>query len=339
MLVGRDRSLTLVAHRTPRWKFGGGEGPYSTHSRTMSDRFMERVVRIAERQCSAISLGQLSGSGLTDRHVRAWLRNERILRTEANGVFRLPGADPDWRQQLWVAVLAGPSGTVVSHASAAALRGLLPAPPVAHVTVPRGASGRFGGAVVHHATVAAADRCQVLRLPATGVARTVVDLAGSLDQEALNLLVDAGLGRNLTTYSRIKAAWDRAGRVRGGRLLDAAIAPFSSNIRMGSEKEAHVLRLFHQWGLPAPERQYPIRDANGRFLAWVDFAWPRWRFGLEYLGDEFHPPRRWALDDRRLGRIEQVGWRIELADRGDTRPSSTRLRAVLSAVLLQPAAA
>ena len=104
-------------------------------------------------------------------------------------------------------------------------------------------------------------------------------------------------------------------------------------------KEAHVLRLFHQWGLPAPQCQYVIRDENGRFLARVDFAWPAWRFGLEYLGDEFHPPRRWMFDDRRIGRIERVGWRIELADRGDTRPSSTRLRSQLTAVLLQPLAA
>src|SRR5262245_29032480 len=131
----------------------------------MSENLLERVLHFAERQHSAVSLGQLSTAGLTDRHVRAWLRGERILRTDARTVFRLPGAEPDWRQALWVAVLAGPRRTVVSHASAAALRGLLPVPPVPHVTVPRGSSGRFGGAVVHHATVATADRCQVDRLP------------------------------------------------------------------------------------------------------------------------------------------------------------------------------
>jgi very-short-patch-repair endonuclease len=102
-------------------------------------------------------------------------------------------------------------------------------------------------------------------------------------------------------------------------------------------KEAHLLRLFRQWGLPAPECQYVIRDVNGRFLARVDFAWPRWLVGLEYDGDESHPPRAWAADDRRQGRIEDTGWRLERADRFDVRPSATRLRALLTSVLREPA--
>jgi hypothetical protein len=300
---------------------------------------LEQVVAFAERQCGAVSLGQLSKAGLTERHVKAWIRGERILRTSARAVFRMPGAEVTWRQDLWVAVLAGPPGTLVSHASAAALRGLFPAPPVPHVTVSRWSSGRFAGAVVHHATVTAADRCRVERLPATGVARTILDCAALLDQEALDGMVDAALGRNLTSYRRIRAAWERAGPLRGGRLIDAAISPFAGNVRLGSEKEAHVLRRFHQWGLPAPECQYKIRDENGRFLGRVDFAWPAWRFGLEYLGDEPHAPRWWGVDDRRLRKVERMGWRIELADRGDLRPSSSRLRALLADVLSRPLAA
>src|SRR5437764_5510482 len=185
----------------------------------MSRSMLERVATFAERQNGAVSLAQLAKGGLSERHVKAWVRAERILRTSARTVFRMPRAEVTWRQDLWVAVLAGPSGTVASHASAAALRGLLPPPTVPHVTVPRWSSGRFSGAVIHHATVATADRCRVERLPVTGVARAIVDCAALFDQHALDELVDAALGRNLTTYRRIRAAWERAGRVRGGRLL------------------------------------------------------------------------------------------------------------------------
>lgn len=244
-----------------------------------------------------------------------------------------------WRQDLWIAVLAGPPKTVVSHASAAALRGLVPPPPESHVTVPRGSSGRYGGALVHHATVLAADRCRFDGLPVTGVARTVVDCAGVLDQQALNDLVDAAIGRNLSSYRRITAAWERAGRVRGGRLLEAAISPFSGNVRLGSEMEARALRRFKEWGVPPPECQYVIRDPNGRFLARVDFGWPERRFGLEYLGDEPHAPRWWGRDEQRLRTVEAaVGWRLELADRFDMRPSATRLRDLLREVLGELAA-
>jgi hypothetical protein len=305
----------------------------------MPGTMVERVASFAEGQCGAVSLGQLSKAGLTERHVKAWVRGERIVGTAARTVFRMPGAEVTWRQDLWVAILAGPGGTVASHASAAALRGLLPPPQTPHVTVPRGTSGRFAGAVIHHATVPAADRCRFDRLPTTGVARAIVDCAALLDQDALDDLVDAALGRNLSTYRRVRAAWDRAGRVRGGRHLDAAIGPFSGSVRLGSEKEARVLRRFHHWGVPPPVCQYWICDDNGRFLARVDFAWPLRLFGLEYQGDEHHAPRRWGRDDRRLRRVEELGWRIEEADRGDMRPSATRLRTLLLDLLGHAAAA
>jgi len=247
----------------------------------------------------------------------------------------MPGAERTWKQSLWVAILGGPKGTVVSHLSAASVWGLLPPPDVAHVTVARRSSGRFQGAVVHHATVGATDRCRFQRLPVTGLARTIVDCAAPLDQAGLDALVDAAIGRGLCRYRQIKAAWVRAGRVRGGDRLRSALAPYAAGARPRSEKEAHLLRLFHSWGLPAPECQYVIRDERGRFVAKVDFAWVPWHFGLEYDGDEFHPPRRWGHDDWRQARIERTGWRIERADRGDTRPSSPRLRALLTDVLTQ----
>jgi hypothetical protein len=299
---------------------------------------VEAVAALAERQQGAVSLSQLLKAGVSDREIRAWLRTERLGRTAARTVFRMPGAEPNWRQALWVAVLAGPPGTVASHASAAALRGLLPPPEKPNVTVPRQSSGRFGGAIVHHARVTAADSCRVEGIPATGVARAIVDCAPLLGQPALNQLVDAAFGRGLCTYRRVRAAWDRAGRVRGGDLLAGALAPYTGNVELGSEKEAHVLRRIHQWGLPAPVCQYEIRDRNGRFVARVDFGWPAWRFGLEYDGDAAHSPRQWTHDDRRVQRIEALGWRIERADRGDLRPSSTRLRDLLVIALSQAAA-
>ncbi len=305
----------------------------------MLGNLLDEVAAIADRQCGAFALRQATKVTVSERQVRAWVRWERILPTRARGVYRMPGAETSWRQDLWIAVLAGPPMTVVSHASAAALRGLVPPPPEVHVTVRRGSSGRYRGAVLHHATVLGADRCRFDGLPVTGVARTIVDCAGLLEQPALNELVDAAIGRNLTSYRRIKAAWERAGTVRGGRLLEAAISPFSGNVRLGSEKEALALRRFTDWGVPPPTCQYTIRDAAGRFVARVDFGWPERRFGLEYLGDEPHAPRRWGHDEERLRAVEAaVGWRVELADRYDMRPSATRLRDVLLEVLGRVAA-
>jgi hypothetical protein len=297
----------------------------------------DRVVATAEGQEGAINARQLRAAGLSRAQIGRRARSGRLRATAARGVYRLPGAPGGWRQELWIAILAAPAGAAVSHGSAAALHGLLDPPSPPHITVPRTASGRFAGAAVHHGSLTWADRCRLTGLPATGVARTVVDCAAVLDRSELNGLIDAAIGRGLTTARRVRSAWDRAGAVRGADRLAEALAPYSAGAPPGSVKEAHLLRLFREWGLPTPVCQYVIRDAGGRFIARVDFGWPRWRFGLEYDGDEFHSPRLWAADDRRRGQIEAVGWRIERADRFDVRPSATRLRTLLTHVLREPA--
>lgn len=302
----------------------------------MSASLVERVSAFAERQNGAVSGRQLERAGVSKRVRRVWLRQERIGRTSARDVFVMPGAERGWRQDLRVAILAGPKAAVASHLSAAAVLGLLAPPAIPHVTLPRSSSGRFPGAVVHRATVTAPDRCSFDGWPLTGIARTIVDCAPLLDQESFDKLVDAAIGRGLTNYRKIRGARERAGPVRGAKQLMAALAPYSAGAEPGSEKEAHLLRVIHRWGLPPPVTQHKIRDDNRRLLAKVDLAWPQWRFGLEYYGDEFHPPRAWARDDRRLAGIERMRWRIEESDRGDFRPSATRLRNLLISVLSQP---
>jgi len=267
------------------------------------------------------------------------LVRRRVLRTtQARGVYRVAGAERSWKQDLWVALLAGPPGTLASHQSAAALHGLLAAPSRPHVTVPRGTSGRFGGAVVHHAGMGAVDRGQFAEIEATGVARTIVDCAAVLGQGGMNSLVDAAFGKGLCTHRRVKDAWGRAGRVRGGALLEAALAPYAGGAEPGSVKAAHVLRRIYDWRLPMPVCEHTIHDAHGGFVAKVDFIWLPWWLILEYDGDEHHGPRRWGIDDRVQAELEALGHRLERADRFDLRPSSTRLYDRLSRVLLHPPA-
>ena len=291
---------------------------------------------IAESQAGAVANHQLRASGLTAKEVKVLLRRRALRTTAARGVYRIAGAERTPKQDLWVALLAGPEGTLASHLSAAALRGLLASPTIPHVTVPRWANGKFGGAVVHHARVDAADRGQYEGIEATTVGRTVVDCASVLGPTALNSLVDAAIGRGLCSYGGVTGAWGRAGRVRGGALLEAALAPYSAGAEPGSVKAAHVLRRIHDWGLPMPLCEHDIRDAHGGFVAKVDFIWAPWWLILEYDGDEYHGPRRWGIDDRVQAQIEALGYRLERADRFDLRPSSTRLRDRLSSVLLQP---
>ena len=273
---------------------------------------------------------------LTDSQIRTLLRRGMILATGVRGVFRVAGAEQNWKQDLWVALLAGPEQTIASHSSAAALWDLAAPPAHPHVSVPPTASGRFGRAVVHHAIVTATDRSSRDGIETTTVARTIVDSAAVLTQKPLNALVDAAFGRQLCSYRAVMDAWERAGRVRGGGLLRAALAPYSAGAEPGSVKAAHVLRRISDWCLPMPRCEYKIHDAHGGFLARVDFIWLPWWLILEYDGDQYHGPRRWGIDDRVQTEIESLGFRLERADRFDMRPSSTRLFNLLSDILSQP---
>jgi hypothetical protein len=282
----------------------------------------EGLAEIAEPQAGAVTSRQLRDGGMSAKDVKVRLRRGSLRATPARGVYRVAGAERSWRQDLWVALLAGPKGTLASHVSAAALRGLIAPPSIPQVTVPRDASGRFGGAVVHHAVVSRIDRAQCEGIATTAMGRTLVDCAAVLTQRGLNVLVDAAFGKGLCGYETTVQAWERAGHVRGGARLEAALAPYASGARPGSVGAAHVLRKICDWGLPLPLCEYEIRDERGEWVATVDFAWPAWWFLLEYDGGAAHGPRRWRLDARRQASIERIGWRLERADRFDARPSS-----------------
>jgi hypothetical protein len=296
----------------------------------------ERAAAVGERQCGAIAYRQLVAAGLSKPQIQRRRRSGRLLPTAARAVYRMAGAPTGWLQEAWVAILAGPPGTIISHTSAAALHGLVDPPTIPHVTVPRTASGRFTGAVVHHGSLVSADRCTIQGLPATTIDRTIVDCAAVLGQDRLDKLTDAAIGRGQSRMESVRRARDRAGPVEGGALLAEALAPYAGGAPPGSVKAAHALRLFRRWGLPAPECEYVVRDGQGRNVGQIDFVWRPWRFGLEYDGDEFHPPRRWEADDQRQEAIEALGIRLERADRFDLRPSSTRLRDLLVKVLGEP---
>ena len=296
----------------------------------------ERMGQIAETQAGAVTSRQLRDAGMSAKDIKVRLRRGSVQTTAARGVYRVAGTERTWRQDLWVALLAGPDGTLASHVSAAALRGLLAPPSVPQVTVPRRASGRFAGAIIHHATVSDLDRTSCEGIATTAMGRTLVDCAAVLHQKGLNDLVDAAFGKGLCRYRATIEAWERAGYVRGGELLRAALAPYPTGCEPGSVGAARLLRKICEWGLPMPLCEYEIRDEHGEWVATVDFAWPAWWFVLEYDGGAAHGPRRWRLDARRQAAIERLGIRVERADRFDMRPSSTRLFDLLTGILLQP---
>ena len=71
-------------------------------------------------------------------------------------------------------------------------------------------------------------------------------------------------------------------------------------------------------GLPAPVAQFRVLD-GGRFVARVDFAWPRQRVAVEYDGLWHGDPRQFAADRARLNRLTAAGWRVVFVTAADLR--------------------
>jgi len=292
--------------------------------------------QLISSQHGAISRSQALQAGLSPDQIDRLLAARRWLRA-LRGVYVVAGSPDTWQRRAMAACLAGPTGTVASYLTAAALFGLGKPPNVPHVTVPSRASGRFGRASVHWAALSPQDVCFVGEIPSTTPARTLVDCATILEFNALCELVDPAICRELTDPSRLRAAAGRASRGPGRKglpLLEEVLLVWAGP-RPGSPAEMRLLRRLIGWGFPQPERQVVITDEQGAFLGRIDLGWADHRFGFEYDGAEFHTPRQWESDEARQYAIEAMGWRIERVDKFDLRPSSTRLRELLAPIFVR----
>jgi hypothetical protein len=119
-------------------------------------------------------------------------------------------------------------------------------------------------------------------LRVTSVARTLLDCLSLVDVEHGLVIVNDALHRKLTTLKELKRCasymdgWP--GSLRHRVVLGLADA------RIESVGESRFFYLCWKLGLPLPIPQYEVRDAWGRVVAVVDFAWPELGLFVEFDG-------------------------------------------------------
>lgn len=293
------------------------------------------AAELAAAQHGLITYHQALAAGLSPAAVRTRRESGRWTQV-GRGVYRIAGAPVTWQQRAMAAQLGAPPGSVSSHLTAAALAGLdLAPPPLPHLTVERGRSRRWPGAVIHSARLPVADVTVVQGVPATTVARTLIDCAAVLGPRRLQQVVDEAVHKRLVDPAQIPGAWDLARRApgRAGEVrLRGALEPWTGSIRPGSPAEVRLRRQVVAWGFPEPELQVPVVDERGRVIGLIDLGWTAERIGIEYDSAEFHGPSRWRHDEQRQRAIERQGWVLLRADKLDLQPGASRLRdAVLTA--------
>jgi very-short-patch-repair endonuclease len=177
-----------------------------------------------------------------------------------------------------------------------------------HIWTPR--SLKSDVVVVHRGTVAPGDRRRLGPIVHTSPARTLVDLAGVLDDEDLTSVVEDALHRGLTTPMSIRRCLDAlGGKGRPGTARLRAVLEDRGNQRPTmSRLEVRIWRTLRSKGL-TPVRQYPVRCGNATYH--IDCAFPQWRVSVEGFGDKFHrSPRTRKRELKRLGDLAAVHWRV-----------------------------
>jgi very-short-patch-repair endonuclease len=209
------------------------------------------------------------------------------------------------------AALVVPRSAVFGGRSAAYLLGaesLADATTPVEVVVPE--VDRFGpvaGLLVRRTSLPVSDVRSVGRHLCTTPVRTALDLAGREEIPHSVVILDVLLGRGLVHPDDLAARATALPTGRGVRRARRAIA--LADGRAESPPESVLRVLLRTAGL-APVPQYVVRDADGRFVARVDLAFPEQRVAVEYDGAWHGKPGQLARDRRRLNALVAAGWTV-----------------------------
>jgi hypothetical protein len=266
----------------------------------------------AARQHALVTLEQARVHGFTDDAIRHRVETGRWRRIR-HAVYLVNGAPQTWEQTALAAVLASGPEAVASHTTAAVLWGL---PGVWHevmfdVSTPRPRRVRQRGVRVHR-TVRFLEMEHGTRrqIPVTSLARTLVDLSGSMSVQQLGVATDFArreLQLRLADLQRCVAGLAPARGRKPTRIHAVLRARLEHHDETESGLEMRVLRAIVGAGLPEPVQQHSVQ-IGGR-LCRIDLAYPELKLGIEIDGWTHHAPRSaFDADRARDNELEVIGW-------------------------------
>jgi very-short-patch-repair endonuclease len=255
----------------------------------------QAISRLAARQRGVVTAEQLRRAGF-DRHaVKRRCRAGRLHRLH-RGVYLVGHAVmPEFAAEM-AAVLACGAGSVVSHRSAAGLWRLPLAPeqsPAIDISIAGRDPGLRTGITLHRVrALEASDTRRVAGIPVTAPARTLLDLAGALPFDDLEVAFLDARSRRLLGRRDLAATLARNAS-RPGVLQFRRLVELDHDTGLTrSEAERALLALVRAAGLPEPK-------ANARVAGLeVDFLWPSQHVVVEVDGFAFHAGRQAFERDR-----------------------------------------
>jgi very-short-patch-repair endonuclease len=262
----------------------------------------QAVWALVRRQQRAISRTQLRAFGFSRDAIAHRIERGRLV-LEWPGVYRVGPLPLERDGRFMAAVLACGPGAVLSHESAAALLGIRTggADPI-HVSIPANRSAHHDGIEVHRRDPVP-PATTFRGIPVSRPLFTLVDLAATLDRDALERAVNAADVKGLIRADAIVAALAAVPAYPGVAILRDTLARYR---RTDSDLERRFLALLREHRLPLPETQEHL--GRGR----IDFHWPELGLVVETDGLTYHRTPIQQLEDRLRDQAHTAAGRTQL---------------------------
>ncbi len=229
-----------------------------------------------------------------------------------------------WHRQL-------PSDAVFAGKTSAWLLGLDldPLNPIELIVPLRSGVRSRPGLHSHRCDIPRRDVLKVRGMTTTTTQRTLLDLCLRLAPVEALVVIDAAVRAQLTDAVSLRRYADLAHGLAGARRLRslAALAKPAE-----SPMETRLRWLLRLSGLPDPEVQRDLHDADGRFLGRADLYYPRSRLVIEYDGDNHRD--RLVEDNRRQNLLLNAGFRMLRFTAADIKNQPDIIAARVRAVLI-----
>ncbi|QYG92449.1 DUF559 domain-containing protein [Iamia sp. SCSIO 61187] len=302
---------------------------------------MERwkdLTQAAERAHGIVTYDQLRGSGLSERQVRRWAGDGRLVDL-GYGTYRLGGVPPGFDGEVLAAISAFPGETWAGFTTAGRLDDLPVWSPDGRIELvrPTGLSAERSVARVHRSTYLPVHHLTVVRgIPCTATPRTVFDLARTTGPNRLVRIIDRALDRRLCTMASLyRVLYELGGRGRPGTRRMRTVLEVLGLDHVPPESELEVVGFALLDGLGFTW-QVEMSDERG-YIRRVDGLHRPARLVVELDGAQHGREPQRSLDrdgDRRLHRlgydVERLTW-SDVARDGDATRQRIAARLVAAA--------
>jgi very-short-patch-repair endonuclease len=285
------------------------------------------VARAAADQWGVLSLAELFACGMSRGAVSDRVRNGR-LHPIHRGVYAVGYRSVSLQGRFLAAVKACGPGAVLSHVAAAVLWGFMTwdANRYPEVTFVGPSERRHPGIRIHRTqSLDLDDRTRHDGIPVTTPARTLLDLAATLDCKRLRAATRRAQSLYRVNVRQLAEALTRHRGRRGAAQLANVVATGPAPTK--SELEDVVLDLILRGGHVHPDVNVALRLDGRRVVP--DFRWPEQRLVVEADSRQWHDnplareddADRQALLEAHGERVLRVTWAQAIA-----RPTRTLAR-------------